>query len=75
MHAGLDEEGEMGIGTQTPIRHEHILGCSPGVHLLHLGEIVGEEGGNAPLQEHTGARMAEPQQVGHGEAAPRPRLR
>jgi hypothetical protein len=75
VHAGLDEEGERGIGTQTPIRHEPILGCSPGVHLWPLGEIVGEAGGNDPLQEHTGARMAEPQQVGPGEAAPRPLLR
>jgi hypothetical protein len=24
MHAGLDELGEMGIGTEAPIRHEHI---------------------------------------------------
>ena len=24
MHAGLDEEREMGIGTQAPIGHEHI---------------------------------------------------
>lgn len=27
VHAGLDEEGEMRIGTQPPIRHEHIPGC------------------------------------------------
>jgi hypothetical protein len=26
MEAGLGEEGEMGIGTQPPIRHEHITG-------------------------------------------------
>lgn len=75
VHAGVDEAGEMGIGTQPPIRYEHILGCSQGVHLLHLGEIVGEEGCNDQLQEHTGARMEEPQEVGHGEAAPRPLLR
>jgi hypothetical protein len=24
MQTGLDEEGEMGVGTQGPIRHEHI---------------------------------------------------
>jgi hypothetical protein len=75
MHAGLDEEGERGIGTQPPIRHQHILRCSQGVHLLHLGEIVGEEGCNDPRQEHTGARMEEPQEVGHGHATPRPLLR
>jgi hypothetical protein len=24
VHAGLDEEGEMGIGTEAPIGHEHV---------------------------------------------------
>jgi hypothetical protein len=27
MDAGLDEEGEMGVGTQAAIRHEHIPRC------------------------------------------------
>jgi hypothetical protein len=27
VHASLDEEGEMRIGTQPSIRHEHITGC------------------------------------------------
>jgi hypothetical protein len=26
VHASLDEEGEMGVGTQAPIRHQHITG-------------------------------------------------
>ena len=26
VHTGLDEEGEMRLGTQPPIRHEHITG-------------------------------------------------
>jgi hypothetical protein len=30
------------------------------VHLLHLGEIVGEEGRDDPRQEHPGARLEEP---------------
>ena len=42
---------------------------------LHPGEIVGEEGRDHQLQEHTGARMEQPQQPRHGEAAPRPLLR
>ena len=75
VHAGLDEEGEMRVGTQPPIRHQHITGCSHRVHLLHLGEIMGEEGCDDQLQEHTGARMEEPQEVCHGNAAPRPLLR
>ena len=27
VHASLDEEGEMGIRTQAPIRYEYITGC------------------------------------------------
>jgi hypothetical protein len=37
----VDEAGEMGVGTQAAIRHAHIPGFSSGVHLLHLGKIVG----------------------------------
>jgi hypothetical protein len=44
VHAGLDEEGEMRVGTPPPIRHEPITGGEHGVHLLHLGAIVGEQG-------------------------------
>jgi hypothetical protein len=42
---------------------------------VHLGEIVGEEGRDHKLEEHTGAGMEEPQQPGDGKAAPRPLLR
>jgi len=41
VYTGLDEEGEMGIGTQAPIGHQYITRCSGGVHLLHVGEIMG----------------------------------
>jgi hypothetical protein len=44
VHVGLDEEGERRGGAQPPIGHEHLTRCSQGVHLLHLGEIVGEQG-------------------------------
>jgi hypothetical protein len=27
VHASLDEQGEMGVGTQSPIGYEHISGC------------------------------------------------
>lgn len=62
----------MRVGTQAPIRHEHIAGGSHRVHLVHLGEIVGQEGRDDQLEEHTGAGMEQPQEVCHGEAAPRP---
>ena len=62
----------MRVRTQPPIGHEPITGCSHRVHLLHLGEIVGEEGRDHPRQEHPGARMEQPQEVGHAEATSRP---
>jgi hypothetical protein len=42
------------------------------VYLLHLGEIVGEEGRDHQLQERTGAGMEQPEEMCHGKAAPRP---
>jgi hypothetical protein len=74
VHAGLDEAGERRVGTQPSIRHEPITRCYHRVPLLHLGEIVGEEGRDHQLQEHTGARMEQPQEVRHGKATPRPLL-
>ena len=75
MHAGLDEAGEMGVGTQAAIRHEHISGCSSGVPFVPLGKIVGQTGGDHQLQEQARAGMEQPQEVCHGQAAPRPLLR
>jgi hypothetical protein len=75
MHAGLDEEGEMGVGTQAPVRHEHITGFSSGVHRVHLGKIVGEAGRDHELQAQARAGVEQPQEVRHGNAAPRPLLR
>jgi hypothetical protein len=73
VHAGMDEEGEMRVRTPPPIRPEHITGCSHRVHLLHLGAIVRQEGRDDQLEEHPGARMEQPQEVGHGNAAPQSR--
>src|ERR671924_1339863 len=42
---------------------------------LHPDKIVGEEGRDDQLQEHTGARLEEPQEPSDGKAAPRPLLR
>jgi hypothetical protein len=75
MHAGLDEEGEMGGGTQAAIRHEHIPGRSSGVHLVPLGQIMGQAGCDHQLQEQARAGVEQPQEVCHGNAAPRPLLR
>ena len=61
VHAGLDEEGEMGIGTQAPISHQYIPFLQARMDRLHPGQIVGEEGRDDQLQEHTRARMEQPQ--------------
>jgi hypothetical protein len=65
----------MRVGTPAAIRHEHIPGCSSGVYLLHLGQIVGEEGCDHQLEEQARAGVEQPQEVCHGNAAPRPLLR
>jgi len=75
MHAGLDEEGEMGRGTEAPIGHAHVPFVSARMHGLHLGQIVGEEGRDDQLQEPTSAGMEPPQEPIDGNAAPRPLLR
>jgi hypothetical protein len=72
VHASLDEEGEMGRGTQAPIGHQYITGLSARMDRLHPGKIMGQEGRNDQLQEHTCARMEQSQEPGDGEAAPRP---
>jgi hypothetical protein len=74
-HAGLDEAGAMGVGTEAAIRHAPIPGLSSGVHLLHLGQLMGQAGGDHQLQEQARAGVAPPQEVGHGHAASRPWLR
>jgi hypothetical protein len=45
------------------------------MHGLHLGQIVGEEGRDDQLQEHTSAGMEQPQEPSDGKTAPRPLLR
>jgi hypothetical protein len=65
----------MGVGTQAAIRHEHIPGCSSGVHLVPRGKLVGHEGCDHQLQEQARAGVEQPQEVCHGKAAPRPLLR
>jgi hypothetical protein len=57
MHAGLDEQGKMSIGTQPPVGHQYIPCLQARMDCLHPGQIVGQEGRDDQLQEHTGARM------------------
>jgi hypothetical protein len=75
MHAGLDEEGHMGIRTEAPIGHQHIPFVSARMHRLYLSQVVGEERRDYQLEEHTAAGMEQPQEPGDRKAAPRPLLR
>jgi hypothetical protein len=75
MHARLGEEGQRGRGTQAPVGHKHVPWVEARVDRLHVGEIVGEEGRDHQLEEHTGAGMEQPQQPGDRKATPRPLLR
>jgi hypothetical protein len=70
MHAGLDEESEMGIGTQAPIGHEYIPWVQARMDRWHPGQIVGEEGRDHQLQEHTGARWNSPSSRATGKPHP-----
>ena len=72
VEAGLDQESQVGIGTQTPIRPEHVPWMSARVDRLPVGQIVREQGRDHKLEEESGAGMEEPQEPRHGNAAPRP---
>jgi hypothetical protein len=62
----------MGVGTQAALRPEPMPGCSSGVPRVPLGQIVGQEGCDHPLQEQARAGVKPPQERCHGNAAPRP---
>jgi hypothetical protein len=72
MHASPGKEGEMGLRTQAPLGYEHIPCLQAWMDRLHQGQVMGEEGRGHPRQEESGARMEQPQQPYHGNAAPRP---
>jgi hypothetical protein len=74
VHASLDQEGEMRIGTQAPIGHQHIPCVQARMDRLYVGQVMGQQGCDDQLEEHPGARMEEPQEVRQGNAAPQPLL-
>jgi hypothetical protein len=41
VHTGLHEQGNMGIGRQAPVRHEHVPGCHGRMNFLDSGQLVG----------------------------------
>ena len=56
-HTGLDEQGKMRLGTQSPIGHQHIPCLQARMDRLHVGQVVGQEGCDDQLEEHTSAGM------------------
>jgi hypothetical protein len=72
VHARLHEARQMGIRARAPIGHQPIPGVSARMDRLSPGQVMGEEGRDDELQEHPGARLEQPQEPGHGEAAPGP---
>jgi hypothetical protein len=72
VHASLDEEGQRGRRTSSPIGPQHIPCLSARMHRLPWSPGVGEERRDHQLEEHPAAGMAEPQEPGDGNAAPRP---
>jgi len=57
VHASLDEEGQMGRRTSSPIGHQPIPFVSARMHRLHLSQVVGEERRDHQLEEHPAAGM------------------
>ena len=57
----------MGVGTQAPIGHEHVPWLYAWMDRLHPGEIVDEKRRDDQLQEHTSARMEQPDLAAHRE--------
>ena len=53
VHAGLDKEGEMRIGTQAPIGHQYIPCLQARMDRLHVGQVVGQKGCDDQLEEST----------------------
>lgn len=41
VQTGLHEQGDVGLGRQAPVRHEHVTGLQGGMHLLDPGQLVG----------------------------------
>jgi len=50
----MDEEGEMSIGTQAPIGHEHVTWWSARMDRLHLGEAWVRRGATTSWRTTTG---------------------
>jgi hypothetical protein len=68
MHPTLDEQGDMGIRTQTSVGDQDVLRSSSGMDFLDLCQLVRQQGGAHQLGQEASPRMEEGQQADDGEA-------
>ena len=71
MHAALDQQGDMGIGTEPPVRYQHVARLQGRMEGNHLGHIMGMQGSRSYFQHHAGAGMKQRHQRGDGKATTR----
>ena len=63
-HAALDQQGDMGIGTEPPVRDQHVARLQGRMEGDHLGHIKGTQGSRSYFQHHAGAGMKQRQLMG-----------
>ena len=68
MQTGLYEQGDVGIGRQAPVRHEHVPGLQGGMNLLDSGQLVRVQRRDHELGQQPRASMEKCQQPRHGKA-------
>lgn len=71
VHAALDQQGDMGIGTEPPVRYQHVARLQGRMEGDHLGQIMGTQGSRSYFQHHAGAGMKQRHQMGDGKATTR----
>jgi hypothetical protein len=69
VHAALDQQGDMGIGTEPPVRYQQVARWQGRMEGNHLGYIMGTQGSREDCQHHAGTGMTQRHQLGDGQAA------
>jgi hypothetical protein len=68
VQARLDQQGEVGIRTQSTVSDEHVPGLQGGMHLAHAGQIVRVQRCHNELAEEAWASMKQGEQMGNRKA-------
>ena len=69
VHAALDQQGDMGRGTEPPVRDQHVARWQGRMEGNHLGPSMGTQGSRSDFQHHAGTGMKQRHQMGDGKAA------